>query len=109
MLILNVPICYRLFIYYYGFSCSLRFYFLESCYTAISLNPLLNDTSNNTPQVYKLMEDTWKWEPDDRPTFEDITQRLENMFTSSSVEEGLLFLPDVAVFFFGAFFASTKE
>ena len=40
-------------------------------------------------QVYKLMEDTWKWEPDDRPTFEEITQRLENMFSSSSVEEGL--------------------
>ncbi|XP_063687022.1 tyrosine-protein kinase HCK-like isoform X2 [Bolinopsis microptera] len=38
-------------------------------------------------QVYTLMEDTWKWEPDDRPTFAEITQRLENMFITSSVEE----------------------
>ena len=35
------------------------------------------------------MEDTWKWEPDDRPTFAEITQRLENMFITSSVEEGI--------------------
>ena len=51
----------------------------------------------NTFQVYKLMADCWLWEPDQRPTFADITLRLENMFTTTNPSAQLEFLTTTSV------------
>ena len=35
------------------------------------------------------MRNCWEWEPDDRPSFADIVTQLDNMFNTSSVEQGV--------------------
>lgn len=40
-------------------------------------------------EVYQLMRECWQWEPDRRPAFRDIRQRLETMFQGKSVGEAV--------------------
>ncbi|XP_054712843.1 tyrosine-protein kinase Abl-like [Uloborus diversus] len=38
-------------------------------------------------RIYELMKDCWLWEPNERPTFKDIHEILENMFHNSNIIE----------------------
>ncbi|KAG8182032.1 hypothetical protein JTE90_013962 [Oedothorax gibbosus] len=38
-------------------------------------------------RIYDLMKECWLWEPNDRPTFKDIHDILENMFQNSNIIE----------------------
>jgi abelson tyrosine-protein kinase 1 len=40
------------------------------------------------PKIYQLMCTCWRWNPNDRPTFQEIHHSLENMFQESSITEG---------------------
>ncbi|XP_073974449.1 tyrosine-protein kinase Abl isoform X2 [Rhodnius prolixus] len=37
------------------------------------------------PKIYDLMRQCWQWEPQDRPTFQEIHHALENMFQESNI------------------------
>ncbi|XP_021917496.1 tyrosine-protein kinase Abl isoform X5 [Zootermopsis nevadensis] len=39
------------------------------------------------PKIYELMRQCWQWNPNDRPTFQEIHHSLENMFQESSITE----------------------
>ncbi|GFQ65365.1 tyrosine-protein kinase Abl [Trichonephila clavata] len=38
-------------------------------------------------RIYELMKECWLWEPNERPTFKDIHDILENMFQNSNIIE----------------------
>ncbi|XP_035212262.1 tyrosine-protein kinase Abl-like [Stegodyphus dumicola] len=38
-------------------------------------------------RIYDLMKECWQWEPNERPTFKDIHEILENMFQNSNIIE----------------------
>lgn len=40
------------------------------------------------PKIYELMRQCWQWSPNERPTFQEIHNALENMFQESSIIEG---------------------
>lgn len=43
------------------------------------------------PKIYDLMRQCWQWVPNERPTFQEIHNALENMFQESSIIEGAIF------------------
>ncbi|EDO47195.1 predicted protein, partial [Nematostella vectensis] len=51
------------------------------------------------PEVYSLMQTCWCWDPNSRPSFKEIHEKLNTMFPSSNVNEGV-YISYIKVYFY---------